>query len=258
MTLFLASLVLRLALPHPCVHTADERRPAFSHDEQAETERILAHAAEQLHLGADFHRLLHLVATRESSLQQGLVHRLDLDASAAAYRKTRALYHGHPLKREQEVWQTYGLFGMNSNYFTIVWDRQADPRELCDAFVDVLAYRRAAVNYLSKVATGGTARCPDDSGTVQAVRLRPTWEALHRAVSGGSLCPRERDQDFRQRARRHGLDPDGVVTLSQLGHEPPGSRLEKVAVLWLGLYASRAPASPDFVEPTKGRRLCAR
>ncbi len=90
MTIFITSLVLRLLLPHPCVHTAEERRPHFTHDDQAATERLLAHAVDQLGMGSDFHKLLHIVATRESSLQPGLVHRLDLDASAAAFRKTRA------------------------------------------------------------------------------------------------------------------------------------------------------------------------
>lgn len=242
MSIAIASLLFRLVLPHPCVHAADERRPSFTSDDQAETERLLAHVAEQLRLGPDFHRLLHLVAARESSLQQGLVHRLDLDASAAAFRKTRALYPRHPLRHAAEAWQTYGLFGMNSNYFTVIWDREADPRELCDAFVNVLTYRRAAVNYIVKAKSGGTARCPDDSGAVQVIRLEPTWEALHRAVSGGTLCPRERDQDFRRRARRRQLDPDGTVTMAELGQEPPGSRLEKIAALWLGLYARKEGA----------------
>jgi hypothetical protein len=214
-------------LPRACVHAVDEQRPKLSRNEQQRTHKVIAHVARRLKASDEFSRLLQLVAARESSMQQGLVHRLspDLEGSYAAWRKMQKTYAGNAHAGDPEKWQTYGLFGMNSNYFTLIWDRTADPRVLCDAIVDVLVYRRAAARMIRKA--GGNIVCKDEHGRPYDYTTRATWETIHRAVSGGKLCPSKREETaatmkrfFRTRAQKVGLDPDQTVTLKMLGMEP--------------------------------------
>lgn len=231
----LLTLLVALALgPRGCVHGLAEPRPRVTVDGQAHTEAVLAHVVHQLGASQDFHRFLHLVATRESSLQQGLIHRLpdDLVAAASAYRRTHVLYTNNAFRADPRLWQTYGLFGMNSNYFVQVWDPSAHPRVLCDAVVDVLVYRRAAVRALRRA--GQTVTCQDEHGQPFYFTIPPTWAAIHRIVSGGKVCPSEGlDARFARRARRAGLDPDQRVTLAMLGAEPEAAtQCELVAALW--------------------------
>lgn len=214
-------------LPRQCVHTVADQRPKLTRGEQQRTQKVIAHVAKRLKASDEFHKLLQIVAVRESSLQQGLVHRLspDLEGSYAAWRKMQGVYEGNPHAQDPNKWQTYGLFGMNSNYFTLVWDKTADPEVLCDAIVDVLVYRRAVARMVRK--TGGNIVCKDENGQPYNFSTRPTWETVHRAVSGGKLCPSKREATaatmgkfFRGRASRVGLDPDRVVNLKMLGLEP--------------------------------------
>ena len=214
-------------LPRECVHEVSADRPKLTRNEQQRTQRVIAHVARRLRASDEFTRLLHMVAMRESSMQQGLVHRLspDLQGSYAAWRKMQTTYEGNPHADDPEKWQTYGLFGMNSNYFTLLWDKAADPRVLCDAVVDVLVYRRAAIRMLKKA--GGNIVCKDEQGKPYDYSTRATWETVHRAVSGGKLCPSKHEataatlkQFFRGRAERVGIDPDRAVTLKMLGTEP--------------------------------------
>ncbi len=214
-------------LPRQCVHTVADRRPKLTRGEQQRTQKVIAHVAKRLKASDQFHKLLQMVAVRESSLQQGLVHRLspDLEGSYAAWRKMQGVYEGNPHAQDPDKWQTYGLFGMNSNYFTLVWDKTADPEVLCDAIVDVLVYRRAVARMVRK--TGGNIVCKDEHGQPYNYSTRATWETVHRAVSGGKLCPSKREATaatmskfFRGRASRVGLDPDHTVTLKMLGLEP--------------------------------------
>jgi len=214
-------------LPRECVHEVSADRPKLTHNEQQRTQRVIAHVARRLKTSDEFTKLLHMVAMRESSMQQGLVHRLspDLQGSYAAWRKMQTTYEGNPYADDPEKWQTYGLFGMNSNYFTLLWDKAADPRVLCDAVVDVLVYRRAAVRMIKKA--GGNIVCKDDHGQPFDYTTRTTWETVHRAVSGGKLCPSKHEataatlkQYFRGRAERVGIDPDRTVTVKMLGVEP--------------------------------------
>ena len=214
-------------LPRACVHGVADRRPKLTRDEQLRTHRVIAHVAKRLKASDEFHKLLQLVAARESSLQQGLVHRLspDLEGSYSAWRKMQKTYEGNPHAADPTVWQTYGLFGMNSNYFTLVWDKTADPRILCDAIVDVLVYRRAAVRMIRKA--GGNIVCKDEQGKPFNYTTKATWETVHRAVSGGKLCPSKHEETaatmkkfFRGRAQKVGLNPDQPVTLKMLGVEP--------------------------------------
>lgn len=254
-------------LPRQCVHSVSETRPKLTRNEQKRTSAVLAHVVKRLKASDDFHKLLQLIAARESSLQQGLVHRLspDLEASMQAWRKTAKLYEGNPHHADPANWQTYGLFGMNSNYFTLVWDNQADPRVLCDAIVDILVYRRAAARVIRK--SGSAIKCTDANGRSFDYKTRATWETIHRAVSGGKLCPSRSEnvaaimgKYFRSRAARLGLDPDKPVTLKMLGVEPargldgdPWTDQEEVVMgLWAELEAEWVRHPIDATDaPTK-------
>lgn len=212
------ALLLTLVLPRhaPCAHTIDEPRPALTHAHQAETVSLIRDVVAGTGGSPEFATFLRLVAAREATLQQGLVHRLDADlaGSSTAFARLASSYAGNPAASDPSLWQTYGLFGMNSAYFTQVWDRLADPRVLCDAVVDVLVYRRAAERVRRKA--GQIVPCRDGSTHL----FRGTWTEIHGAVSGGSLCPRPADDDFRARARRAGLDPDAAVPTRAIGREP--------------------------------------
>jgi hypothetical protein len=235
-------------LPRQCVHTVNDKRPKLTRGEQQRTTKVLAHVLKRLKASDDFSKLINLVAIRESSLQQGLVHRLspDLEGSYSAWRKMAKTYEGNPHAKDSSVWQTYGLFGMNSNYFTLVWDKTADPRVLCDAIVDVLVYRRAAARMIRKA--GGTIVCKDEQGKPFNFTTKATWETVHRAVSGGKLCPSKHEETaatmrkfFRGRAARVGLDPDKPVTLKMLGMEPDksldGTKWDSQEKMVMGLWA---------------------
>ncbi len=217
--------------PMTCVHSLEERRPRITKSSQDRTKRVLRHLGKRLGAGTGFRKLLALVALRESSYQAGLVHRLspDLNASYVSWRKMSKRYENNPYADDPTVWQTYGLFGMNSNYFTLIWDKEADPRVLCDPIVDILLYRRAALRALRKMNSGAI-RCKDSNGESFDITLEPTWYNVHRAVSGGKICPSKHEERaasmrkyFVGRATRSGLDPDGRVTTKMLGKEPTES-----------------------------------
>ena len=252
-------------VPRECVHEVSADRPRLTRNEQQRTQKILAHVARRLKVSDEFSKLLHMVAMRESSMQQGLVHRLspDLQGSYTAWRKMQDTYQGNPHAEDPEKWQTYGLFGMNSNYFTLLWDRAADPRVLCDAVVDVLVYRRAAIRMLKKA--GGNIVCKDEHGKPYDYTTRATWETLHRAVSGGKLCPGKHEataatlkQYFRDRALRVGIDPDRTVTLKMLGVEPgkgadgqPWATQEAMVMgLWSEIDAAEAATAAKLATTT--------
>lgn len=218
--------------PRACVHGVDAARPRVTLGEQRLVKLVIEQVVDAMGAHPDLAKLLTLVAERESSWQLGVVHRLpaDLDGSLAAWKHTRSLYVGNAWVADSARWQTYGLFGMNSSYFTVVWDRAADPTILCDAVVDVLVYRRALVRALRRLAS--PVECDG-----QMVRVRPTWAALHGAVSGGRRCPTEQ-RDFHKRARRVKLDADRVVELADLGHEPvAATQDELVRALWRRIEA---------------------
>lgn len=215
----IVALIAAAVLPQHhirCAHALDEPRPALTRAHQAETVAIIRDVVSAAGGSDEFATVLRVVAARESSLQRGLVHRLDADltGSSAAWTRLAPLYAGNPAAGDAARWQTYGLFGMNSAIFTMAWNRLADPRVLCDAVVDVLVYRRAAERVRRRA--GQTVPCKDGSTHL----LQGTWTEIHGAVSGGSLCPRPADDDFRWRARRAGVDPDTVPPLRAFGSEP--------------------------------------
>jgi len=225
-------LAAALTRPDPCSHALDAPRPRLSRAEQIRTARLIRAVVDETGGSDVFADVLVLVAKRESSLQPGLVHRLPADTrgSAAAWRHTRGLYEGNPFAADAERWQTYGLFGMNSNYFTQVWGRMADPRVLCDAVVDVLVYQRAAQRIAAKLRRTGA--------------CAPTWANVHAGVSGGKLCPPEaRLADFRRRAARAGVDPEQIVTPADLGRSPGRDEQEAVRARLRAMNMRPAPAS---------------
>jgi hypothetical protein len=124
-----------------------------------------------------FARYLIHVAARESSLRPGVIHRKDADLSRAAYRRLRGRHRavGNPWAGHSEVWLTYGLFGMNSNYYGLELDPKADPRRLCEVTYAVQVYAAAARRRLPRIRRCGVAV--------------PRWGDIHRAIQGGSVCP---------------------------------------------------------------------
>lgn len=210
-----------------CVHDLDSKRPELTKETQWRTKQVIAHVHKRLKASRGFRKLLMLVALRESSYQSGLVHRLqpDIEGSRSAWRKMKSRYTDNPYAEDPSLWQTYGLFGMNSNYFTMLWSKQSDPRVLCDPVVDVLVYRRAAERALRKL--NSTIRCKNANGETFSFQTTPTWATIHRAVNGGKLCPSKHEDRaavtrkyFNARAKKKGLDPDERVTLKMLGVEP--------------------------------------
>ena len=248
--------------PKRCVHGADERRPRITKAGQRHTKQIIAHVTRRMGVSDDFRKLLSLVALRESSYQQGLVHRLsaDLTASYQAWRKMSARYEGNPHAADPSLWQTYGLFGMNANYFTLLWDESADPRVLCDPIVDIILYRRAAERALRKLQAG-TVRCKGNDGETFDIHVEPTWGNIHRAVSGGKICPSKSEERaatmrkyFNNRAARYGIDPDEAVTMKMLGKEPTrgldGEAWPTQEAMVMGLWKEiEAGAADDLVPP---------
>lgn len=236
------SLILSLlaGLGEPCAHTLDQPRPAFSAEHQRSTVALIQTTVAGLGGSADFARFLELVARRESTLQRGLVHRLptDLDGAAAAWARLAPVYHraGNPVAADPQLWASYGLFGMNSPLFTMVWSPTSDPRVLCDSVVDVVVYRRAAARVLARA--GKTVPCKGGGSHT----LAGTWTEIHGAVSGGSLCPRPQDADFRRRAARVGLDPDARVRARDLGAEP-ADQAGFVRATWAKWRAAWGPSS---------------
>lgn len=176
MLLLTLSLLARLLTPHgwaPCDHTPDSPAPVST----AETRRAVADEIrrEVAALGGSprFAAYLVTVAMRESSLRPGVIHVIDSRHASAAYKRLRASHRArkHPLADRPELWLSYGLFGMNSNYHA---DKVDDPRQLCTVRGAVTVYAAAARSAVRKM---------------RACAPRPTWADVHRAIQGGDLCP---------------------------------------------------------------------
>lgn len=158
----------------PCGHTPDTPGPAWPDAKgrasvKAEIRSVVAELGGSLSLAA----YLIAVAARESSLRPGVIHVGDSRHAAAAYRRLRPRHiaSGHPFAHRPEVWLSYGLFGMNSNYHA---DELADPRQLCTTRGAVTAYVTASRSALRRMR-----RCV----------ASPTFADVHRAMQRGRLCP---------------------------------------------------------------------
>jgi hypothetical protein len=188
----LAALLLALtaATSHPyrpCSHLPDQPGPAVADAAgQTEVRTEIAAAVDGIGGSAGFARYLLHVAARESTLRPGVIHQLDRDrvASAAAYRRLRGAHRraGNPYADRPELWLTYGLFGMNSNYHTRRVHPHADPRALCRVNVSVAAYAIATQDVLRRMRRS-------------CVRS-PTWADVHRAIQRGDLCPDGRRENL--------------------------------------------------------------
>ena len=174
----LALLTAPAASYAPCAHAPDQPAPVATRESQAAARAEIEDAVFDLGGSPAFALYLIAVATRESSLRPGVIHTRDAAASSAAYRHRRKAHRkaGNPFADQPELWLTYGLFGLNSNYYARALHPHADPRTLCSTRVSVATYARAAAGVLHRLkpACGVT---------------RPTWADVHRAIQGGDLCP---------------------------------------------------------------------
>jgi len=161
----------------PCAHTPDDPGPKTTRARQLEVGAQIRREVERLGGSPMFARYLIHVAARESSLRPGVIHRKDAELSSAAYRRLRGRHRaaGNPWANQPEVWLTYGLFGMNSNYYGREVNPKADPRLLCDLTYAVQTYAAAARSRLARIRGCG-------------VKI-PRWGDIHRAIQGGSVCP---------------------------------------------------------------------
>lgn len=187
----------------PCSHRPDQPGPLTTFAEQAAVEQAIRAKVEQLGGSPVFARYLIAVATRESSLRPGVIHVGDTADAAAAYKHTHKAHHRarNPYADRPELWLSYGLFGMNSNYYARVLHPFADPRMLCDLDFAVETYAVAAGRAMRKM-----------SGCVELV----LWSDIHRAIQGGDICPDGRRQRLPTRLARL------PVTRADLGLLPSG------------------------------------
>lgn len=122
-----------------------------------------------------------------------------------------------------EMWRwEYGLGGLGQNaaLWTGGWDTMAPPEILCREVEQFETYLRRARQAVTDLSNG-----IDCDGDVKKDYWdkKPTWVVVHRAASGGKICPRNNasrkkfEDAFRRRAKSAGLDPDEVVTLEMLG-----------------------------------------
>lgn len=162
----------------PCAHAPGQPPPPVELASQEQARADIEAAVADIGGSPAFARYLVAVATRESSLRPGVIHTRDADASAAAYRHRRKAHRaaGNPHADRPELWLTYGLFGLNSNYYSRALHPHADPRQLCSTRVSVATYARAAQGVLRRLRS--TCRITS-----------PTWGDIHRAIQGGDLCP---------------------------------------------------------------------
>lgn len=249
-------------------------RSRFSKKDQLRTREIIRAAAESVGASADAIKLLNLVASRESSFKgnlnpldgKGISHNLsqDVEAVTAAKYRLRDVYKLNNKYRNNEIWKSYGLYGMNSPLFLYVWDKDGDPRMLGDSVIGTLVYLRSARSKLRKMENKVRCKAWDDVGIVnedingnyyksgnqkvingekvfEFVEVYPTWINIHRAVSGGKMCPawsgdemaKIYNKKFRNRAQSFGLDPDRIVSESEFGIEPAN---ENQYALWKKIW----------------------
>jgi hypothetical protein len=178
LAVLLAILTAPAASYAPCAHAPDQPAPVATRESQAAARAEIEDAVFEIGGSPAFAQYLIAVATRESSLRPGVIHVRDAASSSRAYRHKRKAHRaaGNPFADQPALWLTYGLFGLNSNYYARVLHPHADPRRLCSVRVSVATYARAAQGVLR--------RLPRACGIT-----RPTWADIHRAIQGGDLCP---------------------------------------------------------------------
>ena len=166
----------------PCDHRPDQPGPTTTLAEQAAVASAIRAKVADMGGSPIFAEYLIVVAARESALRPGVIHVGDTGDAAAAYKHKRKAHSraGNPYADQPELWLSYGLFGMNSNYYGRVLHPHADPRMLCDLDFAVETYAAAARRVLRKMG-----------GCVETVK----WNDIHRAIQNGDVCPtKQRDR----------------------------------------------------------------
>lgn len=163
-------------------------------------------------------RFLSMVGMRETTLRRWKRHRLNDDIRSNKHSWLRhATRYGHqyrvqkirgvdkvvgvtmakdgnPYYGDPDRWRTgVGLYGMNAAGFAFEWHQNAPPEVLCDDIIATEVYMRVARRALRKLRGG--IDCDGDGsrewrGSGDGA---PTLRDIHRAVSGGKLCPGKRE-----------------------------------------------------------------
>lgn len=195
-----------LTNPSPCIHELKEERPQVTEEEQKNTRNLIKNTCEILEFDENFCKLLLLVSEREANNQSGIYHQLiqDLKASKAAWVRLHNSwrYETNPHAQHAPLWQTFGLFGMNSNYYIYLWSDDANPEIMCDPVVDIMMYQLKARETFKKIK-----KCHN----------KADWEKVHSAVNGGQPCNKKPSRDFRRRAKKLNLKYKEKVDINDFG-----------------------------------------
>ena len=172
-----------------------------------------------------------------------------------SYPDSEAEWH-NPHYGNRFRWQ-FGLggIGQNTALWTHSWDPMAPPEILCLEPVQFETYLRNARDIVRKLE-GGIDCDGDPLRKKDYWNKAPTWSVVHRAASGGKICPPKNIQSaarykklFEARARSRGLDPDKVVTLDMLGKPiPKGVQNDRLKEL-LAILEDKLPAPFDVKAP---------
>lgn len=95
-------------------------------------------------------------------------------------------------------WQGYGLFGQNSVFFTKFLG-SSEPELLMHPYFALKAYSINAERVAKKLRAG--VAC-DGKNFTGSIRNKPSIADIHNAVSGGSLCPRNKNDSREVRFRK--------------------------------------------------------
>lgn len=126
----------------------------------------------------------------------------------------------NPVYPRQDRWRAgLGPYGMVAASWTASWDPHAPPEILCREIEATELYLRRARSVWRKLKGG--IDCNRDGGVDYQVD-KPTLGLIHRAASGGKICPPaggdvQLKPGFLRRMKKMGLNPDKPVPLSFFG-----------------------------------------
>jgi len=205
------------------------------------------------------HKLLALVASRESTWQNQTTHELnkDVEANQRAFAKAqkRGWYEDNPHFLNPDRWQRgYGWYGHNAALKVALWDKDAPPEILCRQVESTEVYLRNARDsfrklwnkYGDSVERVYVVQSPNPGGADEKVKVKGvTWYDVHRAASSGKLSPEKVIKTrawskrrkkwmkvgfvIRARSRKVQLDPFETVMWEMLGEQIPVDRQNEVA-----------------------------
>lgn len=205
--LLLLKLLIYITNPLPCIHEITEEKPKNINKE--ETKQIIEFVSSELQLSNSFKKLLLLVAKRESDYQSGIYHTKseDLIASNKAWERLHnsTYYLNNTYSNNSDLWQTYGLFGMNSNYFVYLWSENANPKIMCDPINDVIFYKLKSEEIFDKL---------------EKSECKTNWYNIHKGVNNGKVCRGDKlNKRFIERAKGRNLKHKRDVNRKELGVE---------------------------------------